>query len=91
MRRKALDVSLAQSLLGFDDLTVLVETAARAYAMRKLHFAALRANGASRSADAIVSATTSMSAGAASSLLRYCHDLFSFFNKPRFCRTPNNC
>lgn len=62
-------------LLGLDDLAVLVETAARAHAMRELGLAALRANGARRCGNAVVGAATCISAGAAHLTLRYCHDL----------------
>jgi hypothetical protein len=89
LKRKALPCFVISKLLGFNNLTVFVVTTAGAHAMRKLHFATLRANGAGRSANAIVSAATSMSAGAASSLFRYCHDLFSFFMKPRPCALNN--
>ena len=52
-------------LLRLDDLAVLVETAVRAHAMRKLSLAALRADGTGRGCDFVVSGTTGMSAGAA--------------------------
>ena len=64
----------SRRLLGLDDLAVLVETAVAANAMRKLHFAALRANGTGGSCDLVVDAATSMSASAAHFTLRYCHD-----------------
>ena len=47
--------------------------------MRELSLAALGAYGASGCVDTIVAAATSMSACAAFTLLRYSHDLFSFF------------
>ena len=62
-------------LFGLDDFAVLVEAAVRAHAMRKLHFAALRAHGTRRCVDAVVSAATSMGACTTRFLLRYCHDL----------------
>ena len=45
-------------LFGLDNFAVLVEAAVRAHAMRKLHFAALRAHGTRRCVDAVVSAAT---------------------------------
>ena len=68
-------MSVAWMLLRRDDLTVLVVAAVRAHAMRKLRFAALRANGTRGSSDFVVSAAAGMSAGAAHFLFRYCHDL----------------
>jgi hypothetical protein len=62
-------------LLSRDNLAILVEAAVRAHAMRKLNFAALRANRTRGSSDFVVSAAAGMSAGAAHFLFRYCHDL----------------
>ena len=71
---EALRARISPILLGFDNLTVLVEAAVAANAVRKLHFAALRANGTSRSCHPVVNAATCMSAGAAHLTLRYCHN-----------------
>ena len=71
---EALRAKISPNLLGFDNLTVLVEAAVAANTVRKLHFAALRANGTSRSCHPVMNAATCMSAGAAHLTLRYCHN-----------------
>ena len=69
----------AKCLLGFDDLTVLVETAVGAHAVGQLHFAALGAHAARGRVDNIVAAATGMGASTTHFALRYCHDRFSFY------------
>ena len=63
-----------RGLLGDDDLAVLVEAAVGAHTVRKLHSAALRADGTRGSAHLHVRGTTVMGSGAAFFVLRYCHD-----------------
>jgi hypothetical protein len=79
--QEALIVSGNKRLLGLEDFAILVVAAVRAHAMRKLHLAALRANGTGRRSDAIVCATTGTSRHTTLALFRNCHDLFSFFNR----------
>ena len=72
-------ITLRNPLFGLDDLTVLVVATVRAHAMRKLHLAALRANAAGGSIDAVMGATTLVGADAAHSLFWYCHLYYSFY------------
>ena len=71
--------ALRNPLFGLDDLTILVVATVRAHAMRKLHLAALRANAAGGSIDAVMGAATLMGADAAHSLFWYCHLYYSFY------------
>ena len=62
-----------KSLLGNDDLAVLVVTAVGAHVVRELGGAALRAHGARRSGELAVGRTTGVGGAAALLLLGYCH------------------
>lgn len=67
-------------LCGLDDLTVAIVAAIRAYTMRKLHFAALRAYRARRCCNLIVFGTTCVGTSTTSLTLWHCHDCFSFYD-----------
>lgn len=76
--RKAVKI---RGLLGLHDLAILVVTAARAHAMRKLGFATLRAHGTRSGGNAVVGAAAAVDACTTLTLLRYCHVLCSFFRR----------
>lgn len=67
--------ALSETLLRLDDLAVAIVAAVAAHTMRKLHFAALRANGAGGRINAVVNGATRTGANATHLLLRYSHDL----------------
>ena len=67
-------------VLDREDLAVLVVATARAYGMRTLDLAALRANGAADRGALVVCGTTRMGANPASFTLRYCHRYLPFLH-----------
>ena len=75
----------APSLLGNDDLAILVVTAVGAHVMRKLHGAATGAGGTRGGIDLHIGGTTVMRTDASLLFLRYWHVDLPYYFTLRHC------